>query len=77
MAIQKAFNMDASKLTLRKLFMHVLHLHAPTFEISFQKYLLLKYINFRVDPNRLIGLFIFLPFSSIAVTPFIFEQVCN
>lgn len=36
-----------------------------------KRYLLLKSINFRVDPSRLIGLFTPSPFSSIAVTPFI------
>lgn len=37
-------------------------------------YSLLKSINFRVDPSRLIGLLTPSPFSSIAVTPFIFNN---
>lgn len=36
-----------------------------------KRYLLLKSINFRVDPSRLMGLFTPSPHSSIAVTPFI------
>lgn len=40
-----------------------------------RSYLLLKINNFLVDPRRFIGLLISSPFSSIAVTPFMFKTV--
>lgn len=43
----------------------------------FFQYSLLNNSNFLVDPNRLMGLLTSAPFSSIAVTPFMFNGLCE